>query len=500
MTSSPAPHRPWRDAAPWLLALVGFFAVEVRLLSVGGGPVLWPFTDAFEYASMAHWMAQGEGAVLRIGPAFVPARVPPTFSVLLLPQAWLDGDPRRFWMTPFAIGVALVLGCFRFALALGLPRRAALAAAFLVAASPGIAGYAGFVMSDVAGVGAWLVTCTCALALARRQGDAPRALAIGGLAAGLLVALRVTHLVWIAGLALALPRTAWHGIAARPRALGAALACAALPLAALAWHQARSFGSPLHTGYDFWLDEDRFFAWRYVGAGARFYAAQLAGLRSDLLGRPLGWTSDLYALPAALLGAIGWALALRSPQLDAPARRVLAGVLVGALGALAIHLGFRWREARFLFPLVPFAAVGCAIACERIGPSFGRRGPVLMAAWTLAACVALTLAPIPQPGPLVAALHAELPPRLVVHDGVATTRLPLALASLFAPRAAVLVPSCDEPVAADVHSSLLRRHALQPLRVDPGYEPIWEALPRWREERCTRASPSSAKDTPPGSR
>ncbi|RIK93452.1 MAG: hypothetical protein DCC71_24005, partial [Proteobacteria bacterium] len=156
-----------RAALPWGLAIAAGFALYSELLSVGGGPALWPFTDAFEYASMAHWMAQGEGAVLRIGPAFFPARVPPTLSVLLLPVAWLTGDPRQLWIPVFACGVAALAGCFALARALGLGRGASLVACALLATSPGFASYARYVMSDVPGVAAWLALCGAALVVAR---------------------------------------------------------------------------------------------------------------------------------------------------------------------------------------------------------------------------------------------------------------------------------------------------------------------------------------------
>jgi 4-amino-4-deoxy-L-arabinose transferase-like glycosyltransferase len=504
-TSPSLPHGSARPLTWSLLALVvAGFALQVRVLSVGGGAALWPFTDAFEYASMAHWMVQGEGPALRIGPAFLPARVPPTLSVLLLPQAWLEGDPRHFWVTVFGAGVACVVGCAALARALGLGGTGALAAAALLAVSPGFAAYSGYVMSDVPALAGWLLACGCTLRLARRGGDDPVALAGAGLAAGLLVAFRLTNAVWLAPLAFVVPLGAWRGIARRPLALAAAAVLGALPVGALAVYHARVFGSPLASGYAFWLDESRFFAWAHIGDNLLFHAAQLAGVRSELLGRPLGWASDLYSLPVALLGAIGLGRMTRSQRIDAAARRLVLAVAAATLLALAAYAGFRWREGRFLFPVVPFAALGCAFLTEEVGARFGARGPLALTVWILAASEALLLLPLPQPAPLVLSTRQELARPLPVGDGVVATRLPLALAALFAPRAAVLVPGCEEPIGRDVHVELIRRNALRPLRVDPGREAIWADLAHGalggRETRCTRRSPSHARGMRPGSR
>jgi hypothetical protein len=497
------PTRFHRADAAWLALVAVGFALASRALSVGGGPLLWPFTDAFEYASMTRWMLEGEGPVLRIGPAFLPARVPPVLSVLLLPQAWLDPDPRHFWVSVFGFGLAALLATFRLARAFGLDRSGAVVAAALLATSPCVAAYAGFVMSDVPALAAWLAACLCALRIGRRDGADPAALCAGAFAAGLFVSFRVTNAAWLLPLALAVPGAAWRGLLRRPAALGAAALLAALPLALLALHQARAFGSPFGTGYAYWLDESRFFAWRQVGEGLGFYAAQLAGLRSELLARPLGWTSDLYPIPVAALGALGLARAMRGSRLDPAARRTLAAVVAGALAAVALHAGFRWREGRFLLPLVPFAAIGASLALHELGARIGPRAAAPLALWMLATSAALVLLPLPQPGTLLALLERELPRAAEPASGgapVETTRLPLALAALFAPRGTIFVPSCDDPIGRDVQLELIRRHALRPLRIDAGQEAVWAALPRWRETRCTRRSPSNARGMRPGSR
>jgi hypothetical protein len=495
---------PGRAGAAWLALIVAGFAAASQALSVHGGPLLWPFTDAFEYASMTHWMLEGEGPVLRIGPAFFPARVPPVLSALLLPQAVLDPDPRHFWVSVFACGAVVLLATFRLAGAFGLDRAGALAATALVATSPGVAAYSALLMSDVPALAAWLVACACALRVARCAGAAPAALLAGSFAAGLLVAFRATNAVWLLPLAVTLPVAAWRGMLRRSAVLLAASLFAALPPALLALYHLRTFGSPVATGYAYWLDESSFFAAERIGDGLAFYAAELAGLRSELLARPLGWTSDLHALPVALLGVLGIARAIRGAGTDAAARRLLVAVAIGALASVALLAGLRWREGRFLFPVVPLFAIGAALAIRSLGARMGPGATPPLAVGTVAIAAALVLLPLPTAGPLVAALERALPraaaPAAEGEARIEPTRLPLALAALFAPRQTVLVPSCDEPIGRDVQLELIRRHALRPLRVDPGQEALLAALPRWREERCTKRSPSSARDTRPGSR
>jgi hypothetical protein len=502
--ATPRESELWREAAPWLVAIAAAFALYSRLLAVGGGPALWPFTDAFEYASMAHWMARGEGAVLRIGPAFFPARVPPTLSVLLLPQAWLDGDPRRFWIPVFACGVAALFGCFRLARALGLGRGAALAASALLATSPGFASYARYVMGDVPAVAAWLALCGAALVVARSRGDAPRALALGALAAGVLVALRVSNAAWVAGLALATAAPAWRGIAARPRALAVAGFLGAAPLAALAAHNARVYGSPLRTGYDYWLDESRFFSWEHAFGASQnvaFYLGQIAGVRSAFFGNAFGDVSDLHALPVALLGAAGVAYLARARRFDAAARRVAAGALVGLAGALLFYARFSWHEGRYLLPWAPIAAIGCAALLEAAGAHIGPRAGARLGAAVAVAAATMVALPPPLPGPLVEAVSHALPRLAAARHapGERATRLPLALAALFVPRDTVLVPNCAAaPLGRDVQLELVRRDQLLPLRVDPGSEALWEEIARGDRFRCTRRSPSNARGTARG--
>ena len=478
-------RRLWIDAAPWLLGLVAYFSLQVYAMSLQLGSVFWPFTDAFEYASMARWMVAGEGAVLRVGPAFFPARVPPTLSVLLLPQA-LFSDPRDYWQTVFAIGVAAVLGFWRLARALGLGRSGALCAAALLAASPGFASYAGYVMSDVPALALLLLILGCALRWFRRAGDARVALLVAALASGVLVALRSTHAVWLLALAIVTPVAVWRDLARRPLRLGAALALLAAPLAALALYQWRSFGSPTATGYSFWLDANRFFGWQYAAKNLDFYLMQLVGVRSEILAQPLGPTSDLYVLPVALAGLAGIARIANGDRFDAAARRIFLAAAIGTAATLALFAFVRWHDWRFLLPVAAWLAFGGGALADACRARFGVAGAIVLGALLLFSTLVLAALPLgarDSVAPVIgSALDADVAALRAGGDGarIATTRLPLALTSVVAPRAVVLVPAPD-PVGRDIEVELIRKRKLSPLRVDPGYEELWRKLVEGRD-------------------
>jgi hypothetical protein len=473
-------RRLWIDAAPWLLALVAYFSLQVHAMSLQLGSVFWPFTDAFEYASMARWMVAGEGAVLRIGPAFFPARVPPTLSVLLLPQA-LFADPRDYWQTVFAIGVAAVLGFWRLARALGLGRSGALCAAALLAASPGFASYAGYVMSDVPALALLLLILGCALRSFRRAGDARGALLVAALASGVLVALRSTHAIWLLAIAIVTPAAVWRDLARRPLRLGAALALLAAPLAALALHQWRSFGSPTATGYSFWLDASHFFGLQYVATNLDFYLMELAGVRSEILAQPFGATSDLYVLPVALAGLVGIARVASSDRFDTAARRIFLAAAIGTLATLALFAFVRWHDWRFLMPVAAWVAFGGGALADACRARFGAAGAAVLGASLLLATLVLAVLPLgarDSVAPLIGnALDADVAALRAGGDGarIETTRLPLALTAIVAPRAVVLFPGPDK-IGRDIEVELIRKRKLSPLRVDPGYEELWRKL------------------------
>jgi hypothetical protein len=266
-----------------------------------------PYADAAEYAEAAYNLARGAGYVTTYafgGPRAVhaspqPALHPPGYSLALAPFA-------AFWPA-FPVGAQLGAQFYAaayFLVAVGLawalagPLAAALAAGFL-GLSPFTYASATLVMSDAFAASlmvgqVWLV----------RRPTAART-AAAGVVGGVAVWARLTNLVGLAALALALPQR-W-----RARAVAFAL-----PLVAgLAVYQWMVFGSPLTTGYAYYVpnfrqfDVARVFG-RHAAAGApavwgdnlntRF--EQLwCGCRSRF---PLSMTPNAVYFPAVLLGLV----------------------------------------------------------------------------------------------------------------------------------------------------------------------------------------------------
>lgn len=491
-----------RAALPGLLVAALLLVATSRFSSVGAGPLLWPPTDAVEYASMASWMARGEGPVLRIGPAYFPARVPPATSVLLLPTALVTGaDASWYPWSILALGIAGLAAVFRLGTLLGLDRRGALAAAAAVALSPGFACYSGVVMSDVPA----LVFLLAALLAFRRAiagpGPARASLLALGFAAGALVAFRVTNALWWVALFACAPRRLLR--ASRPAWLAAAALLAALPVAATAFHQWRVYEAPWRTGYHYWGEKAGFlrpgFDLRWaLSDEARvhrsYYRDQLLGLRSDIFGSR-GWKSDLCTLPLAILGLVGVGVLLVSLPRGSPERAVLLALGTGTLLSLGLNLGFsnpHFRDWRYVLPWTVLLACGAGALLDRGAAALSRRGR--SGAWVYAAGVGAIAAafvlPLPPPVPgedlAIWRAHIEAERALlaaVPAGNVWPTQLPLALAAVLAPPGAVLVPAREGNLADPILSTVWR-DGLRPLRVDEGREPLWDALAR----RASRAA------------
>jgi 4-amino-4-deoxy-L-arabinose transferase-like glycosyltransferase len=505
---SPGRAGEWLRAAPWLLVLAGLLHVGSARLSMGAGPALWPYTDAVEYASMTTWMLRGEGPVLRIGPAFLPARVPPTTAILLLPQALANGgDARGYHRTIFVAGVLALLALWRLGLALGLSSPAALTAAGALALAPGFACYAGLVMSDVPALLVLLLLFLCARRIDVGHGRGLAGRVAFGVLAGVLVAFRVTNAIWPAAL-LASWSPVTRRALLRPRSLAAAALAFGAPLLPLALLNWVSLGSPLASSYAYWLpwlrsqaglDLANLFGSVEGGSGnVPYYLSELAGLRSEILGISLGWKSDLHSLPALLLGTAGLVWLARRP---CPARRsLLLPLALGLAPLLAVSSLLSFQDWRYLLPVAALSAFGCGALVDALAP---QRAP----AWRRLAVPPLLLLPlavaVAQPAPVpsrklvtwrdAVASHAQRAP--VPGTRPRPTPLPLAVAALFAPKEVVFIPS-DEPFPVrDVHLSLVRRFALPPLRVDPGRESLWLWIADPLSARPLGQAPAAA---PPG--
>ena len=286
-----------------------------------------PFPDAHEYADAARHLAAGQGYVTTVHDNLPqPPRYPPGFSSVLVPFAAFGGSyPGSILGVTHWLGGVYVLAAAATAWRLGGPIAGGLAAA-LVGTAPFAIESASLVMADA------LVTAMTVLvaALLPRRTAAPAAVA--ALLAGVLGLLRLSALAAVPALLLALPA----GVHRRA-------AVYVLPgIVALAVFQWATFGSPLRTGYDYWLPNLTTFDAAYalqrpMGDTPTMVGDMLSGRLLEWLcpcpdeGGPLTQLPNVLLYPSVIFGPF-W---------------VFAPPLVGLIG-FVYALG-HWREpaARF---------------------------------------------------------------------------------------------------------------------------------------------------------
>jgi hypothetical protein len=175
-----------------------------------------------------------------------------------------------------------------------------------------------------------------------------------GVAAGVSATLRIPNVLVLLPVAIVLLCACGGAPSDRMRGLihvaGGALV-GSLPLLVQNWWY---FGSPLATGYGYWVPGS-FFATRYAfgpptGGGtdpnAVFYARALLG------------NGELYGWPVAALVGVGAVLGVRQPG----GPRALAILAVAYVGVLYVFQSlFFWQSERFLLPAVPLLTALAAL-------------------------------------------------------------------------------------------------------------------------------------------
>ncbi|MCC7372065.1 MAG: hypothetical protein IT306_26855 [Chloroflexi bacterium] len=218
------------------------------LVSIGPRPLnRQPSPDAQEYADAARHLAAGEGYVTTIYRNEVrPPRYPPGFSLALAPFGLAGRYPANVQLGSRVYAVLYLVATLGVAWAVGGPLAAAVAVA-LVGASPFAVRYASLVMSDAFAAGLTVLV----LPLLHRPTTAR--LGGAGLLAGSLILVRLSGVVTLAAIVATLfTRRRWRGLVVAGTG-------AALGVAALGFQQWNSFGSPLMTGYAYWLPDLRTF-------------------------------------------------------------------------------------------------------------------------------------------------------------------------------------------------------------------------------------------------
>jgi hypothetical protein len=257
-----------------------------------------PFPDAHEHADAAWQLVNGRGFVTYIyDNKPQPPRYPPGFALTLAPFAAINNNhPANIQTGTKIFAVLYVLVAVTAAWRIGGPIAAGLTA-LLIGLSPFARGAASLVMSDALGAAGttlliWLLYRPSILRIS-----------LAGMLTGALVAIRLPLAINLVALLVVLPGKL------RMRAL----AFASPALGALGIYNWVIFGSPLSTGYSYWLPDLKSFAWSYAfaspprGDGPWIVADTLHGLLMLWIcpcpiGGPQAALPNIFFYPLVLLG------------------------------------------------------------------------------------------------------------------------------------------------------------------------------------------------------
>jgi hypothetical protein len=205
-----------------------------------------PFPDSFEYADAARHLAAGDGYITTVhDDRAQPPRYPPGFSLVLVPFAAAGGSfPTTVLSSTPWLGALYVVAAAITAWLIGGPIAAGLTAA-LVGTAPFAIEASSLLMSDA------LVAALTVLVAGLLQRGWFRAAA---LMSGGLVFMRLSAVVAVPSVILAVPVS-----------MRRLVALYTLPgVLLLGVFQAATFGSPITTGYDYWLPGLRTFDVAYA--------------------------------------------------------------------------------------------------------------------------------------------------------------------------------------------------------------------------------------------
>lgn len=356
-----------RGRVGWALVLAASVWAVFPVLTVASVPLQGqPFPDAAEYADAAFQMAHGNGYVTLVhGNGPEPPRYPPGFSLALTPFSAFGDYPWNVQMAARAFAVLYVLAAVSVAGYLAGPPAATLTAIF-TGSSPFASVAGSLVLSDALSACLTLTLVPMLRSAGRRQAT------LAGLTTGLLTSIRLSAL-------LTLPVAF---MVARGRSRLLILAGAAPVLLAVGIFQWQTFGSPLRTGYDYWLPGVQNFgvanavARDAFGDGPWIVADRLGGALMQwvcpcIQGGPQATAPDVLLYPAILfgffwtfspplIGLLGLAyLWRRRREPDAQ-----FGLALIAL-SLAFYCAYFYQATRFMAPpatlLAVYGAVGIAI-------------------------------------------------------------------------------------------------------------------------------------------
>ena len=409
--------------------------------------------DAVEYAAVAVDLDRGLGPVLHFAGNTYPCRYTIGYPLMLAAAYPLLGHrPERLCLVTALTALVAIAGLYILTL-WAFDRPSAILAGLLLATSPHFLGLSTCVMSDVPSLA---VVVLAALAfLYAEEKESLVASALCGLLAGLAVVIRVTNSAILAGMLAA-------ALLVQPRRLRfgqvMAFAIGLAPFPGLqAWVNLHYFGSPLSSGYAFWLpmsysSDFKPFKLSYLvvppdpsyrHGNLVTYAIAMLGLDgifgqlsvSTELRTLFHWRFvgselrtlvharyALYPFPVVVFAGLGVFFAIRRKRDATTMRAVYLGF--GFLASLLlIYLPYFFLDPRFLLPalFIVFAAAGWGLvsANRRLEKGWAGFAVIALDVLLVVAIVAETvsrLAAPPPPAKLVADVLA-IRPRLTNAGG-----------------------------------------------------------------------------------
>ncbi len=417
------------DAA--ILALIlGFALLLIARKGFGTGQELWPMPDAEEYAATAVNLDRGLGPVLHFGGISYPSLHPIGYPLVLAAAYPLLGRTvERLCMVTALTALIAIAGLYLLTLGM-FDRPSAIFAGLLLATSPHFLVLSTCVMSDVPAL-AVVVLAVLAFLYAEEK-ESLVASTLCGMLAGLAVTIRITNSPILAAMLAA-------AILVRPRRLRLAqvmaFATAFLAFPGLqAWVNLHYLGSPLSSGYAFWLPQFyssifKPFKLSYLfvpcptlAAGDQHgslvsYAIAILGLDGIFGQVPMSWKLralvharyDLYPFPVAVFAGLGVFMAMRRRGNASMRRAMYLGL--GFLASLLLICLFHFDvDPRFLLPalFIVFAAAGYGLVGANRRLKWGCAGFAVIALDALLAAAIVVVT--------VSRLAAAAPPSKLVAD------------------------------------------------------------------------------------
>jgi hypothetical protein len=247
---------------------------------------LGPYTDAVEYFAQAKAMLRDGWPSIQIGYDKLPSRYPPGYPALMLP--WLKILPQQdAVLAPFrtnqTIGLLLLLAVFGFYTNLAMPMTGGFAA-LLLATLPSFFTFCRSSMSEM-GASLFVVLAFMSAYLGLKE-ESRWKIYLSAFFLGVSLNIRLQSL-FFAPLLLAMALFPTKGTRLRWF-----LHCVAVPIVFLLVTSPMlvmntiQFGSPLKTGYEFWIAN---FGMNHLFFGIRFVPANAAELWRECTLRPLGF-------------------------------------------------------------------------------------------------------------------------------------------------------------------------------------------------------------------